>query len=238
MRVLFGGPLAPLGWKVGFLRVPFADGLRATVEWRQSLAARFGQRLRVGERVEFAGKTTLLETMRSLDPLQTPPKKELLVATDGEWTINLVNDHLGGDSVSWVGHLSRKLECEGIIAGHIPEGQYPFPSTSFELLGPKGAPPLRYVRTINAGKYDSGRWEFRTSGPPQSFEDTSQYSARRVRDRFDRALLIRYLAARGIEPDRPDLFRAAVLLETEAAFPVRESSLLATRRDYGIDSEQ
>ena len=39
MTVLFGGPLSPLGWSVGFLRVPFAEARRATVEWRWLIAS-------------------------------------------------------------------------------------------------------------------------------------------------------------------------------------------------------
>ncbi len=233
VKVLFGGPRFPLGWTVGFLRVPFAEAYRATLQWRRALAAQFDHGLRVGEPVELtADGVTLLDTLRALDPLQTPSKKELLVGTDGEWTMNLVNTHLGGDSMSWVGHLSGVLACEGIVACHVPEEQYALPATRFDLLGPTGVAPLRYIRRISAGKFDAGRWEFRASGEPQPFEEPDRYTTRRVRDRFDRAMLLRYLAAKGIEPDRDDFFRAAVLLEIEAPFRSRESSVAETQYKY------
>jgi hypothetical protein len=235
MTVLFGGPLAPLGWSVGFLRVPFVEARRATIEWRESLAERFGHRLLVRECGELNdGVSAFLEVMRLLDPLQTPPKKELLVGTDTGWTMNVVNNHLGGDSVSWTGHLSDQLQCEAVLATHVPEDQYPYPSTQFELLGPKGPPPLHYVRTISAGKFDSGRWEFSAIGEPQPFEEVERYAAKRIRDRLTREMLIRYLAALEIEPDRADFFNRAVLLETDAPFASRTSTLGDTQREYGI----
>jgi hypothetical protein len=58
-----------------------------------------------------------------------------------------------------------------------------------------------YVRTIDAGismKAAGGD----TSGTPQPFENVERYKARLVRDRFDRALLLEYLAALDIPRGR------------------------------------
>jgi len=56
----------------------------------------------------------------ALAPLETPPTRQIVARTSGdEWTANVVNNHLGGDSVSWCGHLSSVLGCAAIEATHI-----------------------------------------------------------------------------------------------------------------------
>jgi len=80
-------------------------------------------------------------------------------------------------------------------------------------LGPKGKPPLFYIRTITAGIYDEGRWRFEARGEVQPFESVDSYSARRIRDRFDKDLLMRYLRSLGIRADEPSFFTSATLFE-------------------------
>jgi hypothetical protein len=160
----------------------------------------------------------LLDQLLRLAPLQMPAGRELLVETSGPWTMQADNSRGGGDSVSWVGYLSEVLNCRGVIASHVPASQYPYPSTQFELLGPTGEPPLRYVRTVTAGIYDEGRWTFETRGEVQPFEDLAAYGASRIRDRFDRNLLMRYLEALGIHADDPAFFRRGVLIEDLAGY--------------------
>jgi hypothetical protein len=224
--LVFGGPLSPLGWKVGFLREAFPRVRRATLDWKERLARDYGQ----GVRVADLGNVPLLDALRTLDPLQTPPKKELLVGTRNGWTAHFMNSHLGGDSVSWTGALSGALKCAGVLAAHVPVGQYPYPATQFELLDPtRGC-----VRALSCGKFDSGRWQFLATGDPQPFEETAPYGAKRIRDRFDRPRLLRYLAALGIEVDDPSFWGEATRLEQLAPFEPRESTVAETRRKYGI----
>lgn len=156
----------------------------------------------------------LTDHLLRLAPLQMPAGRELIVETTGGWTMHADNPRGGGDSVSWVGHLSRILGCRGVIARHVPIEQASYPSTQFELLGPTGD-ALGYVRTITAGIYDEDRWRFEAHGEVQPFEDLAQYRARRVRDRFDRTMLLHYLAALGISADDPVFFRNAVLFEAQ-----------------------
>jgi hypothetical protein len=145
--------------------------------------------------------------------------------------MNADNSRGGGDSVSWVGYLSGVLKCRGVIASHVPPSQYPYPSTQFELLGPGGKKPLGYVRTVSAGIYDEGRWRFLVSGEPQSFEDPSAYGSKRIRDRFNRALLVQYLAALGIAVDDPSFFRTGLLFENLATYPRWTKSFEETRKE-------
>jgi len=167
-----------------------------------------------------------------LQPLQTPPQRELVVSTSGGWTAHFDNSLLGGDSVSWVGHLSRLFDCRGVIATHIPRGQYSLPATQFELLGPNGEKPLRYVRTVSAGIFDEGHWRFEAYGDEQPFEEVEAYSRRLVRERLTRAMLLRYLSALGVEADEPAFYGDGVLVERRVRFRSRTMTLDEARRDY------
>src|SRR5919198_4279007 len=143
---LFGGDAWPLGYQVGFLETPFGDVVDATRAW---FAQRGEDRHEAALRPE-----SLINHLLRLAPLQMPPGRELLVETAGGWTMHVDNSRGGGDSVAWVGHLSRVLHCRGVIARPVPIDQDLYPSTQFELLGPTGEPPLMYVRTVTAGIYD------------------------------------------------------------------------------------
>jgi hypothetical protein len=220
-RVVFGGPLSPVGWKVGLLEAPFAEVERAHRGWLDELA---GWVLRF--RVKPLGPAPILDHFARLDPLQTPPKRQLVVANGASWTAHFTNDHLGGDSVSWVGHLSQVLGCRGVLASHIPVGHYPYPATQFELLGPDGEPPLYYLRTVSAGVFDDGRWEFEAHGPVQPFEEPDR--------RLDRDLLLHYLGALGIEADDPAAYGEGMLVRTRGPWRPRTSTVEETQREYGI----
>lgn len=65
--------------------------------------------------------------------------------------------------------------------------------TQLQVMGPGGEPPLRYIRMISASATD-GRWEWHESGGRFPFEEVERYTSRLKRDRFDRAMLLRYLA--------------------------------------------
>lgn len=69
------------------------------------------------------------------------------------------------------------------------------------------------MRAIDAGIFESGRWEFSTSGKPQPFEEEDAYRRRLVRERFTRDMLLGYLHALAIEADDPAFYGAAVLAE-------------------------
>jgi hypothetical protein len=86
-----------------------------------------------------------------------------------------------------------------------------------------------YVRTVIAGIYDEDRWRFEAHGEVQPFEDLARYQVRRIRDRFDRALLLHYLEALGISGDEPAFFRRATLFESLRP-PRWTASIAAARR--------
>jgi hypothetical protein len=217
-RVVFGGPLSPVGWSVGLLEAPFAKVTSAHLSWLDELGnwvLRF--------RAERLGPQPILDQLARLDPLQTPPKRQLVVANGETWTAHFTNDHMGGDSASWVGHLAGVLGCRGVIATHIPAAHYPYPATRFSLHGPEGE-----LRWVSAGVYDEGRWELEAIGEPQPFEDADR--------QLDRDLLLHYLSVLGIEADDPAAYGEGMLVRTRGPWRPRTSSIAETQREYGIQT--
>lgn len=223
VAILFGGDCWPIGWQVGFLERPYHDALDGTRSW--DTAERWGE-------TELP-PLDITQRLLRLAPLQLPPKRQLIVPAGERWSAHVMNSTFGGDSVSWVGCLSRRFACRGVIATHIPVGQYPFPCTQFDVLGPSGPPPLRYVRTISAGIFDSGRWSSELSGDQLAFEEVDAYQRRRIRDRFTRAMLMRYLEALGIHADDPEIYgRAGTLFESLSEYTPRTIPLPEARTAY------
>ncbi len=90
-----------------------------------------------------------------------------------------------------------------------------------------------YERTLSAVATD-GRWEWHAGGSPFEFEHQERYAARRIRDRFDRPLLLTYLAALGIPVDDDDAFGPGVIVQQVVRWPRRTMTLEEERRDLDL----
>jgi len=222
--LIFGGPTWPIGWGVGYLKRPYEDVRLAFGDWYDEL--------RFESRWIDLDDMSLLDMLRRLAPIQGTYTRHLIVQTVGPWTACFDNSQLGGDQASWVGYLSRRLDCEAILATHVPREQYGLPATQFQLLGPSGDQPLRYVRTISAGIFDEGRWRFDVSGAPQPFEDVAAYSRRLIRDRFTREMLLNYLRSHGISADDPSFYRNGSIIEDVRPWTNEGSSIEGAQRRY------
>ena len=88
-----------------------------------------------------------------------------------------------------------------------------------------------YVRTLSASATD-GRWEWHESGRPLPFEHVDRYSAKRVRARLDRDMLLAYLAALGIPANDDGAYGAATLMQETATHDRRVMSLAEARADF------
>jgi hypothetical protein len=143
-------------------------------------------------------------------PLELPYRRCLLVGTTTGWTAIFDNSRDGGDPFPPT-YLGRICNARAVVATHSSGPIETCPATQFHLFGPDGEPPLMYVRTVDAGVFDEGRWRFEARGEVQPFEETEAYSNRRIRDRFTREQLLRYLAALGIHADDAAWYREAVL---------------------------
>lgn len=160
--------------------------------------------------------------------------RELLVAA-GRWTAYFDNSLRGTDAVSAVGHLTRKLRCQGLAIDVVPhtagapgvrEGR--MGAVQFELFGPLDTEFLNYVRTVSI-VFDGAKWQFNATGTEQPFEEVDAYRARRVRDRFTSAMLERYCQALGIEVFDPSFFGPDAVL-IESAVPMAPDGMVMTLR--------
>jgi len=202
VEVVFGGGIWPLGQKVGFVELELAEAVEAyrawTRGWRPPRPS-FSQ-------VEDA---RLVDQLPRLLPLEMPYTRRLLVAHGQRWTAIFDNSRGGGDPYPAVAELTRIAGTRGVLAGHTPHEQYQYPATQLHLFGAEGD----YVRTIDCGVFDSGRWSFEARGTEQPFEELEAYSSQRVRDRFTRPMLLRYLSALGIDADTMSAYGPALLIQ-------------------------
>jgi hypothetical protein len=230
VNVVFGGGLWPLGWDVGFVEAPLDAVVDAYQAWMKELRRRHHvDRL----------PSPIGDQLATLAPLEAPWTRELLVATRGAWTAHFSNDVLGGDPWPRVSYLARRLGTRWVTSSHIPRDQYEYPSTQLWLGGPEGD-ELGFVRTISAGIYDSGRWEFEANGPVQPWEEPERYKARLIRDRLTRELLLTYLGRLGIEADDPSFYGEGARFAERALWhwfrPPRTLTIPQARLDYARSS--
>lgn len=210
---LLGRTRSPVGWVVGFVQAPAVDVLEADLGWRRGL----GQRLEVSPPTQFPACLSLLE------PLEAPWTTELVIDC-GRWTAYLNNDKNGGDPSAAAGELARQLGTRCVIAMHSPPHGPGHASTQMWVHGPEGEPPLMYERTLAATCQD-GRWSWYESGRPLPFEDVARYGARRIRERFDRGLLVAHLHELGIEVDDPTWFGPGVRVRQVVSWQTRPESV-------------
>ena len=224
MNVVFGGGLWPIGWSVGFIEAGFAEVARAMRDWHTEIG-------RKESWTDVDGP--LPKLLALLAPLQTPPKRELIVGTERKWSAIFDNSRLGGDPNSAVHTLSRRLARRSVVATHIPRGQYRYPSTKFVLIGDDGAS----LRTVYAGIYDEGRWLFDAYGEVQGFEEVEAYGRRLKRERLTREMLLDYLWALDIRADDPSFYGEGALIENRDSWrPGWTAGVEKARRQcLGID---
>lgn len=182
---------------IGFVGAPFSAVRSELLAWRQRLG-------RFPVPVEMASAT---QAIAALSPRRLPWSREaLLECDDDRWTAYLSD---GADPWPATSFLAQQLDAQAVVAVHSADSSHA--STQLQLLGPQGAPPLLYVRTL-AAHCEDGRWSWHADGEPQPFEEPSRYESRRIRDRLDRPLLLQYLSALGLDLDGPGFLGSAVIV--------------------------
>lgn len=219
---ILGGPLSPVGWHVGFVEAPLEITVDRLLLWRRDL----------GSDLDVSDVPRWPDCLSMLDPLESPWTTELLVAHGG-WTTYLNNGINGGDPWPATSYVAELLDVRWVVASYQPWTVEGHATTQLQLGGSGGEPPLRLVRTIAAHAED-GRWSWHSTGSPLSFEHTDAYGARRVRDRFSRALLVEYLAALGIVVDEPYRFGTGVRVRQRVSWSRRRQSIAQVRRSRGL----
>lgn len=223
MRMLLGGAAGPIGRATSFIEAPLDRTLDHLTVWRRGL----GQDLHVSEPVPYP------KCLRLLEPLERPWTTELLLDC-GSWTGYLNNDTDGGDLTSAAPHIANTMATRCVAAMHTPMHGPGHAATQLWLHAPEGQPPLMYQRSIGAVATD-GHWEWHEDGLPLPFENTSRYSLRRIRQRFDRETLIQYLAALGIRVDDVGFYGTGRSVRQEVAWPTRKVTVDEARRALEIE---
>src|SRR5437773_2134292 len=195
MELFPDGRFVPLTFSTGFLESPLETVIDAYLTWTKR---NFGA---LEIRPVDGG---LASALPHLEPLTTPPRRNLLLATESKWTAYFDNGTRGPDPFSPVSYLAQRLQCRGIVARCVPDlwigevgttGTYG--AVQFELFASQPREFLNYERAVGAVN-DGGRWCFDVQGAVQPFEEVDRYSARKIRDRFTPDMLERYCSAVGI----------------------------------------
>lgn len=217
--LVLGGRLAPLGCTVAFIDRGCDEVLSEIKTIRSE------RELAVGGPLAFE------LAIAQLDPMEAPWTTEL-ISDCGAWTGYLNNFVNGGDPSAIAPALARRMEARCVTAVHIPKYGPAHASTQFLFEGPDGQPPLMGIRSL-AAHCEDGRWSWHEWGAAQPFERLERYKARLKRDRLDRELLVDYLAAIGIDVDRPDFFGSSWVVEQVVDGLVRRQSVADFRKQNG-----
>jgi hypothetical protein len=194
MKALLNNEFAPVTFSWGFVKAPFPVYSEAFVSWWKKLA------------IEFE-ITTLTEDLRNafrtLEPLQSPQNRYLILETKSPWTAVFSNGLRTGDVAGAVGHLCKILDTFGLEVTCIPDRSRLererkalriYGAVAFTLSGPKETDWLNRVRHVSAMN-DGGKWVFDAEGEEQLYEQLNKYAERKIADRFRPEMLESYCSA-------------------------------------------
>ena len=210
----------PVTHDFGVIEAPVEEVAKAFINWRKNI----GIELRLDEI-----RSSIKQALNFLQPLSARMDKVLLLSLRNDWSAFFQNGILGSDPfgpMSYMAHElldTRAMRICCSIDGNIWEVY------ASARLG--GSAPIGYLRSISACREDSGRWVFDHSGEPFSFEDVSQYSRTKIRDRFSDELLDRYLHAFGLDVFDPGFF---IVNEKRPAFALTRTTIPAGFKTFTL----
>lgn len=218
MTILLGGEGCPLALSVHYLDAPIDVVVPAIAGiWSPMKITKLDR--------------SLPQSLEALLPFEAPWTR-MLAAQAGSWTAVVNNFVNGGDSTAPGPAVAGELDVRCVVAEHAPPYGPGHAATQLTVEGSGGEGPLRTIRSLSAHATD-GRWTWYESGSPFEFEETARYAARRKRDRFDRDLLLNYLAALDIPVD-DSAFGPATLLQQRFVRPRRKLTLDEARATFGL----
>ena len=186
--LLLNGERMPFTQDVWFVEAPLKSVIRSLKAWASDHRHSF----------DFTRvRGTLPSNLERLEPVSWPSTRDLFLETDSRWTAMFAQgSDSGGVRVVAIREGWRQLHV-----GHSPHVVRDrrivnYGSTRFALA--QGQQPIRHIQV----SFQS-RWEFDVLGDPLPFEETQQYEAQPIRDRFTLPMLNRYCASLGIR--LPDL---------------------------------
>ena len=209
-KYLLDNRLAPLTFCWGFVEKPLAAVGECVNAWHKK-----NFRSVHTESVD----APLAEALRKLEPL-IEPRAELMLATDSRWTVYFGNGRRGGGAAFWLSYVCRVMSCRGIAVTCSPSTRLTRDknvkgvqgAVQFTLVAAEERAFLNFERSIAVGN-DCGSWDFVANGAPLPFEQTAQYSAQRVADRFTPEMLEAYCGEYGIRLFDPTFYGPTGILE-------------------------
>jgi hypothetical protein len=250
MRLLLDNALTPITKELGFLETDVQAAVEAYVAWMTPL---LGESDRVYPDTPHrtlttrAGTGSLRDVLLRLLPLSSIHRRSLFVPTASGWCAYFDNGWQGSNVFSTMSYLAKLLRCRGlrIVAvddtsardHELPPARREEGALMFELYVDHDTQWLNTERAIIVMR-DGGPWKFLQSGNPLPFEDTTRYTARKVRDRFTYEMLVEYAAALGLRPFDEDFYLpperpTAVLVEQEGGtFPNYREYTLAQAQGF------
>lgn len=189
--------------EVGF----FESDVRNVSQWLANIGDRSWHLIPSATLVDLVREIPSTTDMREF------ARRDLLIPL-GSWCALLNNSVAGTDVGGLPGVAARNHGYRGVRAVSAISAEHP--ATMLEVYEPEISAPLNRRRLIYAMS-DRGRWSFDTEGEPFDFEETENYSKRRIRDRFTPEMLERYLIALGVpmleSADEP--IKDAILVASE-----------------------
>jgi hypothetical protein len=171
----------------------------------------------IHDRTELTGSAE--QVMSRLEPLSMAIDRAVLVSHGPGWTAFFQNGLLGSDVFLPVSRMAARALCTGLRVCRDPMAVmldvYEAPE--------RGGTITNNRRSIWAAK-DGNRWSFGSKGEPFPFEDTSSFSARKLRDRFTSDHLDRLLVGLGAPlqplPDTSELSAVLFQRRDPPSFPL------------------
>lgn len=194
MEELFHGRLAPITHSMGFIKRPCADVVQGFLDWQRPIQNSRGVSIEV-QTIDGNFEYCL----KQLLPLTSVERRRFLfLPTKSEWTAFFDNGHQGSDVFTPLSFLAENLKCDAVRSTYISENSKKgWPAIIFELYGPEEADFLNYKRSISLA-FDGKKWSFSDSGEVQYYENTKQYTASSLKERFNFETLDKYLRSIGI----------------------------------------
>lgn len=214
-----------------FVNAPFQSCVQTLKEWRGQLE----------------DPVTVTEcgwgfprVLHRLEPLTVGRyPRELLMPCGGEWTAYFDCSMQGSGSVpapivlaGRMGVARLEVRCSPHEVGkNSPGGS--LGSTQFLLVPPAAEGPST---SRGVAAHFESRWEWEEWGDRLPFEESEQYSARRIRDRLTPEMVGRYCQALGVDVFNPDFYGPeAVLFErTFDTPPPVEKTIAQVRAERGL----
>lgn len=179
----------------GLIKGPAKSVAESFLEWQQNILREWGFRLEMTER-----PGELSAALNALYPRTTPiATRYLFWPLDKDWTLYFDNGVNGSDAGP-PSVLSSRL---GVDAMRVVMADESVDPTSGQVTQYAATILEYYVSGVERrhifAANDGGKWKFGESGEPFSFENTSQYKVRAIKDRFTNLMLLGYLKELGVD---------------------------------------